>query len=86
MAQFTVRNLEASIHTRLKELARRHGRSMEEEVRAILRAAVAAEANNAHETGLGTRISRLFADQPPGDDISIPEFRGYEVRPAQFDE
>ncbi len=40
MAQLIVRNLEEGVRDRLRELAARHGRSMEEEVREILRAAV----------------------------------------------
>lgn len=39
MAQILVRNLDDIIRDRLRELARRHGRSMEEEIRQILRAA-----------------------------------------------
>ena len=40
MAQFIVRNLENDVKVRLKRRAARHGRSMEEEVRHILRDAV----------------------------------------------
>ena len=37
MATLVVRNIDASLHTRLKEHARAHGHSMEEEVRQMLR-------------------------------------------------
>ena len=37
MAQFIVRGLEEDVKTRLKRRAERHGHSMEEEVRDILR-------------------------------------------------
>jgi plasmid stability protein len=40
MAQFVVRNIEREVKSRLKRRAARHGRSMEEEVREILRNAV----------------------------------------------
>jgi plasmid stability protein len=40
MAQFIVRNLEDDVKARLKRRAARHGHSMEEEVRQILRSAV----------------------------------------------
>ena len=40
MAQFIVRHLEEDVKARLKRRAARHGRSMEEEVRHILRDAV----------------------------------------------
>ena len=37
MARLVVRNLEADVKARLRVLAATHGRSMEKEVRAILR-------------------------------------------------
>jgi antitoxin FitA len=37
MAQLVVRNIESSVKTQLQRRAKRHGRSMEEEVRDILR-------------------------------------------------
>jgi len=37
MASLTIRGLDAETHTRLRVAAARHGRSMESEVRAILR-------------------------------------------------
>ena len=40
MAQFVVRHLEDDIAEKLKQRARKHARSMEDEVRHILRAAV----------------------------------------------
>ena len=40
MAQLLVRNIENEVKARLQRRAKRHGRSMEEEVRDILRAAV----------------------------------------------
>ena len=43
MSQLIVRNIEPEVVTRLKQLAASHGRSMEAEHRAILRAAVAPE-------------------------------------------
>ena len=39
-AQLVVRNLEQEVKTRLQKRAKKHGRSMEEEVRDILRKAV----------------------------------------------
>lgn len=82
MAQLVVRNLEQSVKSRLQRRARRNGRSMEEEVRDILRNAV-------HEPeratgGLGTRIAALFKGK--GLDLDIPEFRGYSVNPVKFDD
>ena len=71
MAQLIVRNLPDEIRDLLKAQARRHGRSMEEEVRSILRDAVLREGPEAGE-GLGSRIAALFGDEG----ISIEERRG----------
>lgn len=43
MASITIRNLDDPLKSRLRLRAARHGRSMEEEVRAILRAALSAD-------------------------------------------
>ena len=58
MAQIVVRNLEPEVKEKLVLRAKEHGRSMEEEVRCILRGAVAEE--GAPTEGLGTRIAKLF--------------------------
>ena len=77
MAQLVVRNIEAAVKTRLQRRARRNGRSMEEEVRDILRNATNEDAPS---VGLGTELTRLFAKT--GFEADIPELRGYEVKPA----
>jgi antitoxin FitA len=79
MAQFVVRNIESTVKHRLQKRARRNGRSMEEEVRDILRNAVN---ENAPADGLGTELSSLFAKA--GLEADIPELRGYAVKPASF--
>lgn len=43
MATMTIRNIEDDVKARLRIQAARHGRSMEEEARSILRAALEAE-------------------------------------------
>jgi antitoxin FitA len=82
MAQFVVRNLEESVKTRLQRRARRNGRSMEEEVRDILRNA----ANEAYNpaVGLGTRLASHV--KGTGLKFEIPELRGYPVKLISFDE
>jgi antitoxin FitA len=82
MAQIVVRKLEDSVKARLQRRARRNGRSMEEEVRDILRSA-------AHEPekpsgGLGTEIAALL--RGTGLKFEVEEFRGHPVKPATFDE
>ena len=84
MAQVVVRQLEDEIKERLRQRAARHGRSMEEEIRVILRAAV--EDDDAPSEGLGTRLARRFADVDLDTPLEIPERRGNPVRPAVFDE
>jgi plasmid stability protein len=81
MAQLVVRNIENAVKVRLQRRARRHGRSMEEEARDILRNAV----NDEHLPvgGLGTEISALFAKF--GLDSDIQELRGHEIKPAFFE-
>jgi len=82
MAQLVVRNLEDDVKKRLQRRAARHRRSVEEEVRDILRNAVRDESRSTG--GLGTRIARRFAGR--GIDFQIPEFRGEQAHPADFEE
>ena len=58
MAQVIVRNLDDSVKRKLQRRAAKHGRSMEEEVREILRDAVKDEEGS--RKGLGTRIAERF--------------------------
>ncbi|MGH9817316.1 MAG: FitA-like ribbon-helix-helix domain-containing protein [Candidatus Acidiferrales bacterium] len=81
MAQLIVRKIEPAVKARLQRRANRHGRSMEEEVREILRSVVNEEESSAK--GLGTEIARLFAKV--GFDSEIPEVRGYKIKPPSFD-
>ena len=85
MAQIVVRKLESDVKDKLARQAREHGRSMEEEVRAILRAAVAG--NDTHGEGLGTRIARRFAEIGFTDDeVASLELRGGRLHEVSFDE
>ena len=83
MAQFVVRNIENGVKEQLQRRARRNGRSMEEEVRDILRATVHRE-EQAPIGGLGTEISSLFTKA--GIDFDIPELRGHEIKSPSFEE
>ena len=80
MAQLVVRRLESEVKRRLKRRAARHGRSMEEELREILRAAAAED--NKPSAGLGTRIASRF--EKIGLDFEIPELRGFKLKPVRF--
>ena len=66
---------------RLQRRAARHGRSMEEEVRDILRNVV--KDQDAAAGGLGTEIASLFANV--GLEEDIPELRGYQTQSARCD-
>ena len=81
MAQLVVRNIENAVKARLQRRARRNGRSMEEEVRDILRNA--AKDEDVPAGGLGTEISALFAKV--GLESDIPELRGHEIKPPSFE-
>jgi antitoxin FitA len=81
VGQLVVRNIENTVKARLQRRARRHGRSMEEEVRDILRNAVAEE--EGLSGGLGTSISKLFLKT--GLTADIAELRGHAIMPAEFE-
>jgi plasmid stability protein len=78
VAQLVVRNLEADVKARLQRRAKRHGHSMEEEARSILRSAVKCE--GMPRSSLGRRLAARFARI--GLDHDIPELRGQLARPA----
>jgi len=81
MGQLVVRNIENSVKAGLQRRAKRHGCSMEEEVRDILRNVV--NEDEARVDGLGTEIARLFSQVSLKSDIA--ELRGHKIRPASFE-
>ena len=81
MAQILVRQLDDDTKTKLQQLARRHGRSTEEEVREILRSAV--RSVDEPPTRLGSRIAARVDGGGLSQDIA--ELRGQPVQPAQFE-
>ncbi len=81
MAQFVVRNIEDDIRDKLRSLAEKHGHSMEEEVRTILRRAVIPR--EAPRPRLGSRIAGRFADH--GLEQDIAELRGQSPQPTSFE-
>jgi antitoxin FitA len=80
VAQLIVRNIENAVKARLQRRAKRHGRSMEEEVRDILRNAV--RENEVPAGGLGSEIASLFSKR--GLNAELPELRGYEITLPSF--
>lgn len=83
MAQLVVRNLDEDVKVRLRRRAAANGRSMEDEVRAILRDAVKDEARS--RGGLGSEIAALFRNVGLNEDEEIPELRGHTIRPVDLD-
>lgn len=83
MAQLIVRNLEDDVKDRLVQRARRHGHSMEEEVRSILRDAVGKDLRSEPEIGVGTRLAQHFAAYHL--DFELQDMRSEEARPATFE-
>lgn len=77
MATLTVRNLEDSLKSRLRLRAAARNRSMEDEVRHILRAAL--EETAVPSTDLGARIRARFAGL---GDIQLPIAEREPVRPS----
>ena len=69
MASLTIRNLDDALKQRLRVRAANHGRSMEEEVRDIIRTAV--EGPISAETNLAKRIRARMAPTG-GVELSVP--------------
>ena len=80
MAQIIVRDLDNDIKAALQQRARQHGWSMEEEVRQILRRSV--DQTPSAPAKLGSRIAARYAGE--GLDAPIPECRGQDIEPLQF--
>ena len=71
MGQLVVRNIENAVKTCLQRRAKRHGRSMEAEIRDILRNVVKEDFQPAG--GLGTEIAALFKGIGLEEGEEIPE-------------
>jgi len=82
VAQLIVRNLEDDVRDRLRAMAGKHGHSMEEEVREILRAATL-RASIGDAQKLGARLAGRFKRH--GLTHEIEELRGESAKPADFE-
>jgi plasmid stability protein len=81
MAQVIVRNLDETVKRKLQQRAARHGRSMEAEIREILRDAVKDDVRR--RSGFGTEATTLF--RGIGLEEPIRELRGYPIKPPKFE-
>lgn len=81
MASITIRNLDKNIKERLRVQAAMHGRSMEEEVRSILRESLSKEPSR--PVNLADSIQNRFA---PFGGIELPEMEREPIRkPVNFE-
>lgn len=71
MATMTIRNLDDDLKARLRMRAARHGRSMEEEARSILRAALAQRVEDDSGASLYAAI-RARVEPFGGIDLDLP--------------
>ncbi len=69
MSMLTIRNLDKSLKAELRITAAKHGVSMEEQARIILRNALMPRKN---EKGLGSKIHRYFKDSG-GIELELPK-------------
>ena len=86
MAQILVRNVDERLKSRLQRRAKRNGRSMEAEVREILRHGLSE--GKPTRRALGSEIVALFSGQGIGlsQGEEIRELRGFPTKPIRFDE
>jgi plasmid stability protein len=83
MTQLIINNIDDSVTNRLRARAAEHGRSVEEEARAILHDVVGPIPLPAE---LGTRITRRFHGIGLSDqEAAAFELHGEEIKPAEFD-
>lgn len=84
MGSITIRNLDDRVKRKLRVRAARHGRSMEEEARQILSAAVAAQPSPAQPDNIYDVIRRRFAHLG-GVDLPIPPRSKRMREPPRFE-
>ena len=72
MGSITIRNLDDSLKASLRQRAARHGLSMEQEVRNILRRTLSAEAPSPSGLSFSQRIHQRFKGQGI-DELPVPE-------------
>lgn len=80
MATLTIRDLDDDLKAALRVRAAEHGRSMESEVREILRTALERSSSG---PGMATRIRQRFADAGADADLEPPN-RTERPRAAEF--
>ncbi|HAK47008.1 MAG TPA: plasmid stabilization protein [Spirochaeta sp.] len=82
MATLTIRNIDVKLKQQLKIRAAQNDRSMEEEVRTILKTAVLERSSEGYR--IGTSINRIFKDAG-GIDLQIPARKTMPRKPELLD-
>lgn len=82
MASITIRNLDEATKTKLRLSAARHGCSMEEVARRILRRGVISQES---KKGVGSRIHQRFTEAG-GVDLNLPPRSTPRVAPQFFED
>lgn len=83
MAQLLIRRIDDDVKENLRKRAKKHGVSMEEEARSILRSELLR--TDEPKVGLGTQIAELFKDIDWGDE-ELPSLPRSPLKPLTFDE
>lgn len=85
MATLTIRNVDPDVHRRVRVRAAENGRSMEAELRQIIKDAVSVNTENAEEINLAEAIRRRFAPYG-GVELEIPPREPAGPPRVKFDE
>ncbi|MBW4480622.1 MAG: plasmid stability protein [Tolypothrix brevis GSE-NOS-MK-07-07A] len=72
MTNIIIPNLDDDIKSRLQKRAEKHGRSLEEEVKEILRIALSENNEHSHSLNLATMIEQRFANL---GEFELPEIK-----------
>lgn len=82
MTDLLIRNIDPSLKRQLQERARKHGRSLSDEAKVLIRRGVA-EAGK--EAGFGTRLFSLLPDEFRGDDLVFERPNDVVEPPPDFE-
>ncbi|CCJ08762.1 Toxin-antitoxin system/ Plasmid stability protein [Methylocystis sp. SC2] len=86
MSQLIINNIDDTVSKHLRARAAEHGRSVEEEARAIIQDVVGLFPPPALPSGLGTRITTRFHEIGLSErEAAAFELPGEEIKPAEFD-
>jgi hypothetical protein len=82
MTDLLIRNIEPSLKQQLEKRARKHGRSLSEEAKALIRHGVSEKES---EAGFGTRLFSLLPDEFRSDDMVFERSNDAAEPPPDFE-